>query len=242
MSNSRSKASPMDWNRNYVLSPKTIHKDYPMQSDSQMQILKPNITFYSESKSDTSSNLDLRPKDALISSELKPTEALIISETTTDKGKNFEALKKGHGAFSWFYDTCRNTLNARNVAIFPYIIIGYLRLLFHLTWFLCLIWSIWSLYSVIMNDITIKINNETNLILQEIERAKFLFSENKCFKEEVVKNSPALASLCSEWKETIGQKDPRSRIPHGRLTAETFAELLNSFVEEISFRSLVKKL
>ena len=131
-------------------------------------------------------------------------------------------------------------LNAKNISILPYILLGYLRLAFHLTWLLAFGWSLWSLYAMLMNDIAIKVDAETNLVIREMERAKLLFFENKCFNEDIVRNSPALASLCAEWRAKAEQSDPRSKISRGRLMAETLAEILNAFVERITLRSLVR--
>ncbi|KGG51357.1 hypothetical protein DI09_38p270 [Mitosporidium daphniae] len=249
-SSGRSKASPMDWNRNV----ETPSFPFPVKRKDASKLCQETPL------SNTTAGMQLSNKTPTVplsqqSSGLASMPSANLEDSTTsieEAEKNSSSLKKseqctaqlknkGPASFpAKFFASFTDLLNARNISILPYILIGYLRLVFHLTWLLTFIWGIWALYAILMNDVSIKINAETNLIIQEIEQAKMLFSQNKCFNEDVIRNSPALDSLCAGWKTKAEQSDPRSKISHGKLMAETIAEIINSFVERITLRSLMR--
>ncbi len=65
-----------------------------------------------------------------------------------------------------------------------------------------------------------------------------MYEINRC--SPISQRVPALARQCTEW-ELCMQRDP-SLVGRGRVVAETIGEIVNSFVEPISWRTLVSGL
>lgn len=71
--------------------------------------------------------------------------------------------------------------------------------------------------------------------LREIQHCTQRYLVNKCTPETRI---PHMEATCREWEHCMNQ-DPRS-VGRARVAAETFAQVVNSFVEEISWKTLVR--
>jgi Di-sulfide bridge nucleocytoplasmic transport domain len=72
--------------------------------------------------------------------------------------------------------------------------------------------------------------------LREISQCTKLYLANKC---DPAHRIPHMESTCLEWEECMN-RDP-SVVGRARVAAETFAQVVNSFVEEISWKTLVRE-
>lgn len=70
--------------------------------------------------------------------------------------------------------------------------------------------------------------------LSEIEACAHSYHLNKCGTEGAV---PALASACASWQK-CSAKDP-AIVGRARVAAETVAEIVNGFVDVVSWKSMV---
>ena len=86
----------------------------------------------------------------------------------------------------------------------------------------------------IYNDICIKIEEETIQIMNEISECSAKYVENRCLPSERV---PAMDKLCRTW-EVCMNRDP-AVVGTGRLSAKTFGEIFNSFIEPISLKTML---
>ena len=72
-------------------------------------------------------------------------------------------------------------------------------------------------------------------LAEQIATCAHRYEINKCFP--LSQRVPALARQCADW-ELCMQKDP-SGVGRARVVAETIGEVINSFVEPISWKTLV---
>jgi hypothetical protein len=71
-------------------------------------------------------------------------------------------------------------------------------------------------------------------ILTEISQCSKQYVENRCSPDMRV---PAMEKACSVWENCM-KKDP-SVVGRAKLSAETFAEIINGFIEPISYKTMV---
>ena len=72
-------------------------------------------------------------------------------------------------------------------------------------------------------------------LAEQIATCAHLYDINKCFP--LSQRVPAIARQCSDW-EACMQRDPAG-VGRARVVAETIGEVINSFVEPISWKTLV---
>lgn len=70
-------------------------------------------------------------------------------------------------------------------------------------------------------------------VVQDIAHCALQFRENRCGDAPV----PAIAAQCGLWK-TCMERDP-TKVGRARVGAELIAEVVNGFVEPISWKTLV---
>lgn len=71
--------------------------------------------------------------------------------------------------------------------------------------------------------------------MQEIAQCALHYKTNLCVTNPI----PAMAHQCGVW-ETCMNRDP-TKVGRARVGAELIAEVVNGFVEPISWKTLVKK-
>jgi hypothetical protein len=91
-----------------------------------------------------------------------------------------------------------------------------------------------QLVSVVTADVRTKANHEMGKILSKMEECEREFIRNRCDMNDL---PPALEVLCAEWERCMLQ-DPHnfSLLP---LSARVLGEVVNSFVEPLSIKSMV---
>jgi hypothetical protein len=72
-------------------------------------------------------------------------------------------------------------------------------------------------------------------LAEKIATCAQLYEINKCFP--ISQRVPALAQHCADW-ESCMQRDPTG-VGRAKVVAETIGEVINSFVEPISWKTLV---
>jgi hypothetical protein len=98
------------------------------------------------------------------------------------------------------------------------------------------LFSMYSVWTAVSGDVDKKAQEAIAEIRVEMAVCYRHWEENQCDPAQF-KVGPALANLCSEWKKCF-EKDPRS-VGRAKVSAHTFAEILNSFVEPISWKAFV---
>jgi hypothetical protein len=116
----------------------------------------------------------------------------------------------------------------------PYILSYYVQLA--LNYFLVglLMYIVWCFILTIRADVDKESEAQIELIRASMSQCAANYVENRCAKSTRL---PALESICAEWDSCMNQ-DP-TRVGRARVSAHTFAEIFNSFVEPISWKAMV---
>lgn len=96
------------------------------------------------------------------------------------------------------------------------------------------IYIIYSFWATVRSDVDKKSEEAMTDIMAEMAICAQNYLENRCEKQT---RAPALEMVCNNWERCMN-KDPRS-VGRARVSAHTFAEILNSFVEPISWKAMV---
>ena len=116
----------------------------------------------------------------------------------------------------------------------PYILSYYAQLL--LNYFLVgfVIYLVYCFWITVRSDVDKASEAAIGAVIAEMAQCAAQYTENKCSKDMRV---PAMATLCESW-ETCMNRDP-NHVGRARVSAHTFAEIFNSFVEPISWKAMV---
>ncbi|KPI41310.1 Nucleus export protein brr6 [Cyphellophora attinorum] len=113
----------------------------------------------------------------------------------------------------------------------PAILSRYLQVFFNFALLTFFGWIIFSFYQTVRADVDRAGDEAVAVIISEIKDCNRQYLENNCMKP-----LPALEQTCSNWKICM-ERDPQA-VKRAQLSAQTFAQIFNSFVEPISFRTL----
>lgn len=116
----------------------------------------------------------------------------------------------------------------------PYIISTYLQLAFNM-FMVCIILYIVSRSLVVLwRDVDAKLDSYSNNLMVDISQCTLQYLENNC-RPDI--RPPALHDECSRLEKCMEQ-DP-SGIGRAKVTAETIAEIINSFVEPFTMKTTI---
>ncbi|KAK4701837.1 hypothetical protein P7C70_g4389, partial [Phenoliferia sp. Uapishka_3] len=116
----------------------------------------------------------------------------------------------------------------------PYTLLGYLQFAsLTLLSLLFLSLSLLFLYTL-YTDIKDRLSSLTTEMRAEILQCAKAYVDNRCAPQT---RMPALARQCSGWEECMG-RDP-NLVGRTRVVAETLAEVVNGFVDVISFKTML---
>jgi len=116
----------------------------------------------------------------------------------------------------------------------PSLLAKYLQLFFNSAIILGCLYAIYSFWTTIQADVNRASEDAAAETLAEMAACAKSYVDNRCAGD---RRLPALETVCSNW-ELCMNRDPNS-VKRARLSAHTFAEILNSFVEPISLKTMV---
>lgn len=119
----------------------------------------------------------------------------------------------------------------------PYVLSLYLQLLFNLLLISIILYLIYIFMKTIKTDINNKLEVYVMDALQEISLCSREYYRNKCSVEDGHKRAPALEQTCTAWSKCMN-RDPQL-IGKSKITAETFADIVNGFLRPISWKSMI---
>ncbi len=91
-------------------------------------------------------------------------------------------------------------------------------------------------FLTVQRDVEYRVAEYSMEIVQDIAQCNLLYKTNLCAQGLV----PAMAAQCAAW-ETCMNRDP-SKVGRAKVTMEVIGEVVNSFVEPISWKTLVSPL
>ncbi|KAG6919485.1 hypothetical protein DXG01_005744 [Tephrocybe rancida] len=115
----------------------------------------------------------------------------------------------------------------------PYILLGYTQFIFNMSLILLFLYLIIQFILTVQRDVEQRISEYSMDIVQEIAICSLQYKTNLCERNAV----PAMAQQCENWK-TCMNRDP-AIVGRAKVGAEMIAEVVNGFVEPISWKALV---
>jgi hypothetical protein len=114
----------------------------------------------------------------------------------------------------------------------PYILLGYLQFFFNLSLIILFLYLVVQFIITVQRDVEQRISEYSMDIVQEIAMCALQFKNNMCASNPI----PAMAQQCGSW-ETCMNRDP-TVVGRAKVGAELIAEVVNGFVEPISWKTL----
>ncbi|KAI9681525.1 MAG: hypothetical protein M1817_002809 [Caeruleum heppii] len=116
----------------------------------------------------------------------------------------------------------------------PHILSFYAQLTLNIFLVAFFIYLVYSFYATIRSDVDQASEDAAAEILAEMATCAQQFVDNRCERGGRV---PAMESVCQGWERCM-QRDPKS-VGRAKVSAKTFAEIFNSFVEPISYKAMI---
>jgi len=117
----------------------------------------------------------------------------------------------------------------------PYILLVYLQLLFNSSLVFVGLYLAINLILIIRTDINHKVLVHTTRLRQEIELCTKEYHSNRCYPVE--QRTQFIEKHCIQW-EACMSRNP-NLLSRSRIGAETFAEVMNGFVDVISWKTML---
>ena len=118
--------------------------------------------------------------------------------------------------------------------LLPYVISGYLQLFFNCFLVALVLYMTVQFLKTVRRDVELKVEEYQNIILNEIAQCSKHYLDNRCQPGERV---PAMDKACNTWY--ICMNRDATEISWTKISAETIAEIINGFVEPISYKTMV---
>lgn len=116
----------------------------------------------------------------------------------------------------------------------PHILSFYAQLLLNVFLVFFIIYLIYSFWATIRADVDKKSEEAIVEIMADMAVCAQSYQNNGCDGD---KRAPALENLCENWERCMN-RDPK-KIGRARVSAHTFAEIFNGFIEPISWKAMV---
>lgn len=119
----------------------------------------------------------------------------------------------------------------------PHILSFYAQLMLNLFLIGGIMYILYSFWSTIKSDVDKKSSEAIAELLSEMAVCAQGYTANRCERSTRV---PAMEVVCANWEKCMNQ-DPRN-VGRARVSAHTFAEIFNGFIEPISYKAMVSSL
>lgn len=116
----------------------------------------------------------------------------------------------------------------------PHILSYYAQFLLNTFLVFFLMYLVYSFWSTIRSDVDLRSREVATETLAEMAACAREYKENRCDRSSRV---PAMETVCENWEKCMKQ-DP-TKVGRAKVSAYTFAEILNNFVEPISIKTMV---
>lgn len=146
---------------------------------------------------------------------------------STKSSRKKESENKPHWAGTLF------TFLAEHPSL-PQTLSYYAQFVFNVFLLCCCGYLIYAFWSTVMSDVDKKAHEAMADIMADIANCNKEYSRNNC---EPDKRTPFIEPYCNEW-DRCRKRDPY-KVARAKVSAHTFAEIFNSFVEPISYKAMI---
>ncbi|KAH0590165.1 Nucleus export protein BRL1 [Termitomyces sp. J132] len=231
-------SNPPPWQPPPFFSPEKVFPNTPEPNDVDMSEASPNRCD-DHGKSETGRAMavgglrrvyNTRKKTQILQSSRRRTMRSVGSEDdVSDSGEETEPVVQNTSN----HYTLNMPAAPAPQSDLPYILLGYLQFLFNLSLILLFLYLAIQFILTVQRDVEQRISEYSMDIVQEIALCSLQYKTNLCEQNAV----PAMAQQCENWK-TCMNRDP-AIVGRARVGAELIAEVVNGFVEPISWKALV---
>jgi len=116
----------------------------------------------------------------------------------------------------------------------PHVLAFYVQLLWNLFLCLSLMYILYCCWATIRQDVDMKAEESVAQTLAEMAVCAENFLQNRCERASRV---PAMETLCENWENCMSRD--AHKVARARISAHTFAEIFNSFIEPITYKAMV---
>ena len=116
----------------------------------------------------------------------------------------------------------------------PHVLSYYLQFLFNVFLVFFFMYLTYCFFSAIRQDVDMKSEESMAETLAEMAVCAREFVDNRCDRQNRV---PAMEMVCNNWEKCMN-RDPSS-VGRAKVSAHTFAEIINGFFEPIAYKSMV---
>lgn len=116
----------------------------------------------------------------------------------------------------------------------PFVFAQYLQLIFNVFLVLVMLYLIMTFVLMVRSEVGHKVEEYTHKAAIEIALCTKNYLENRCAPDT---RTPYTEAACSSWQKCM-DRDP-SDVGRASVSAETIADILNSFIERLSYKSMV---
>lgn len=154
-----------------------------------------------------------------------------VTDDDSDSGSDYGPSENASPSPGWKSHASAWVSTHRDI---PLIASQYLQLMFNLSLVMLLLYAVFCFYLTIRHDVDKKVSEFSATILAEMSLCQRKYVENRCIPGMRV---PAMEASCERWDKCM-TRDP-AQVGRARVSAETFAEIINSFIEPISYKTMV---
>ena len=116
----------------------------------------------------------------------------------------------------------------------PETLLTYAQVVFNLSILVVFLYLLFNIVLTIQHDVSQKVREYELDYLGEISSCEARYTSNRCGSDM---QAPALSEACEAWRR-CASRDP-TVVGRARVTAETFAEILNGFVDVVSWKTML---
>ena len=116
----------------------------------------------------------------------------------------------------------------------PLMITAYVQAIFNFLLMVGIVYAFYCFGWAVHQDIEMKAEEYRKEVASEISSCAREYETNRCDPNERI---PAMQKTCEVWKNCMNQ-DPNV-VARAKITAHTVAEILNSFIEPISYKTMI---
>ena len=116
----------------------------------------------------------------------------------------------------------------------PETLLTYAQVVFNLSILVVFLYLLLNIVLTIQHDVSQKVREYELDYLGEISSCEARYTSNRCGSDM---QAPALSEACEAWRR-CASRDP-TVVGRARVTAETFAEILNGFVDVVSWKTML---
>ncbi|KAG6831628.1 hypothetical protein H0H92_008705 [Tricholoma furcatifolium] len=232
--------NPPPWQPPPFFSPEKAFPNPPETKDIDMSEASPNTGAEQQGKPDNSRAVAVGGLRRVYNAR-KKTQSFQMSRQRRSRNSESEEedeLDSDEDAVEPFVQNTSNhyTLNMPAApppqSDLPYILLGYLQFGFNLSLILLFLYLVVQFIITVQRDVEQRISEYSMDIVQEIAICALQYKTNLCENNVV----PAMTQQCENWK-TCMNRDP-AIVGRARVGAEMIAEVVNGFVEPISWKAL----